>query len=514
MFMKNKNKVSWHATCSNQPVRFSPDLKANAFPAFAFRRHGAPKPAAPFYWPMLSGSPHPARPRVRSRWWLAILACCAGAAALPATAASSFADAAGEVQARTLSNGLQVIVWPDHRIPSVTFYNWVHVGSRNEAAGATGLAHFFEHMMFNGTASHPPGEFERIMTGSGGGDNAHTMRDATVFQDWFPRTALETVLQLESDRLAHLAFVPAVVENERKVVYSERRLRVDDRNPALLAEQVQATAFMAHPYRIPVIGWPSDILSWTIDDLQNFYHTYYVPNNCTLVIVGDVEPEALFALVEKYYGPIPRGAVPPQIHTVEPEQMGERRLQLVRAAQNPLVQVSYHAVAAADARQPALDLLQTILTGGDAAWLYKALVEQRQLAVEIDSGWDEGFDPDLYDFFATLPSGGSAAEFEQALTDQLAGLLRDGVTEVQLARAKNQVEASFWRGVSTIDGRAELLGQYAVLHGDYHLLFTAPAAFESVTAAQVLAVARDVFKPLQRTTGELVPAPPSASGEH
>ena len=194
---------------------------------------------------------------------VAVGAGAAGSAALaaPVPASRSFAAAAAAVRTTTLPNGLQIIVWPDHSIPNVALYNWVHVGSRNEGTGTTGLAHFFEHMMFNGTSKHPQGDFDRLMEAQGASNNAYTSQDVTVYQDWFPRSALELVFELESDRIANLAFVPDVVENERKVVYSERRLRVEDSNVALLEEQLQATAFLAHPYRIPTIGWPSDIQS-------------------------------------------------------------------------------------------------------------------------------------------------------------------------------------------------------------------------------------------------------------
>ncbi len=422
----------------------------------------------------------------------------------------SFAATGAAIQTRTLDNGLTVIVWPDHNIPSVALFNWVHVGSRNEGTGTTGLAHFFEHMMFNGTSNHARGEFNRLIESNGGSENAFTSQDVTVYQDWFPRSTLELVLQLESDRLANLAFSPPVVEKEREVVYSERRLRVEDSNPSFLSEQVQATAFIAHPYRIPTIGWPSDIKAWTLADLQNFYHTWYAPNNCTLVLVGDVEPAQVFALVEKYYGAIARGPATSPVRTVEPEQTGERRLVIERNGQNPLLQMAWHAIAADDPRAPALNLLQTILTGGDASRLHRSLVEEHKLAVEVDSGWSEGFDPNLYSIYATLPEGGSSSEFEQALNAEIAQLLDKGVTSAELSRAKRQVAAAFWRGVSTIDGKAQLLGEYAVMHGDYRKLFSAPGAYERVSADDVLAIAREVFKPEHRTVGVLRPR--AASG--
>src|SRR5687768_16198454 len=210
-----------------------------------------------------------------------------------------------QVESVTLANGMQIIVWPDRDIPNVALYNWVRAGSRNEVPGITGLAHFFEHMMFNGTSKRAPGEFDQVLEVNGARNNAFTSDDVTVYQDWFPRSALETVFDLEADRLRNLAFDPKVIESERDVVHSERRLRVDDSHQGRLTEQVQATAFLAHPYGIPTIGWPADILSWSIDDLKSFYATYYAPNNCTLVIVGDVDIDGVIALARKYFESIP-----------------------------------------------------------------------------------------------------------------------------------------------------------------------------------------------------------------
>src|SRR3984885_1282697 len=368
---------------------------------------------------------------------VAVSAASSAALAAPASASHSFASAASAVRTTTLPNGLQIIVWLDHNVRNVARNNWVHVGSRNEGTGTTGLAHFFEHMMFNGTSKHPQGDFDRLMEGQGASNNAYTSQDVTVYQDWFPRSALELVFELESDRIANLAFVPDVVENERKVVYSERRLRVEDSNTALLEEQVQATAFLAHPYRIPTIGWPSDIQSWTLADLQNFFHSYYAPNNCTLVLVGAVDPDQVFALAQKYFAPVPSRAPPPPVRTQEPEQRGERRLVLERPGQNPLVQYAYHAIAAADPAEPALNILQTILVGGHAARLNRALVEEQKLAVAVGGGWPEGFDANLFIIHATLPAGGSVPEFEHALDAELERIVRDGVTNEELRRAKN-----------------------------------------------------------------------------
>ncbi len=420
-------------------------------------------------------------------------------------AAPSFGASGAQVHAATLGNGLQAILWCDHKIPNVALYNWVHVGSRNEGAGTTGLAHFFEHMMFNGTPLHPQGDFDRLMEAHGGSNNAWTSQDVTVYQDWFPSRALALALELEADRVANLQLVPEVVENERKVVYSERRLRVDDSNAATLEEQVQALAFLAHPYRIPVIGWPSDILSWTMADLRSFHSTYYAPNNCTLILVGDIDPDHGLVLVDKYFGVTGARPPPPAVRTREPEQTGERRLLLPRAGQNPLVQYAYHAIAAADPREPALNLLQTILVGGDAARLNRALVEEQRLAVAVGGGWPQGFDANVFHIQATLPAGGDTEQFEAAVDGEMDRLLQDGVSATELQRAKNIAAADFWRGICTIDGKARLLGEYAVMHGDHRRLFVAPEAYDAVTREDVLAVARAVFNPTQRTVGVLQP---------
>ena len=428
-----------------------------------------------------------------------------------AAAAASAPSVPGReaVRATTLANGMKVIVWPDRDIPNVALYNWVRVGSRNEAPGITGLAHFFEHMMFNGTARRPPGEFDRLMEARGGANNAFTSDDVTVYQDWFPRSALELVFDLESDRIAHLAFDPEVIESERGVVYSERRLRVEDNNLGALSEQVQAAAFVAHPYQFPTIGWPSDIRSWRMEDLRRFYKTYYAPNNQTLVIAGDVSPQEVFALARKYFEPIPAQEPPEPVRTQEPEQQGERLVVVRRKAQTPLLQYAYKAPAAADPRGPAVNLLVSILVEGDASRLHRLLVEQTKLAIDVSGYWHEGFDPGLLWIYLTLPEGADPAEVQEVLDGELDRLVREGVSEQELRRAKNLTAAAFWKKLATIDGKAQLLGEYEVFHGDWRKLFDAPARYESVTAAQVQEVARQIFDRRRRTVGVLLADEPA-----
>jgi zinc protease len=343
------------------------------------------------------------------------------------------------------------------------------------------------------------------MEAQGGANNAFTSDDVTVYQDWFPASALELVLDLESDRVAHLAFTPGVIESERGVVASERRLRVEDNSHGLLAEQVQATAFVSHPYRFPTIGWPADIQSWRLEDLQAFYRTYYAPNNLTLALAGDVDVDRAIALVRRFFEPIPAQAPAPPVRAVEPEQLCERRVLIRRQAQTPVLQCAYKAPRAADPRAPAVNLLLSALVEGDASRLHRALVEDRQLAIEVSGHWQEGFDPGLLWLSLMLPEGADPEEARQALDAELAAVAADGVTEAELERARNLATVGLWKKLAAIDGKAQLLGEYEVFHGDWSLLFDAPVRIAAVSVEELRAVAGEILDKRRRTLGVLVP---------
>ena len=348
---------------------------------------------------------------------------CAFALALSSTAAfavpATGVPGSEAIASKTLANGLKIIVWPDHDIPNANFYTFYKVGSRNEYPGITGLAHYFEHMMFNGTTRRAPGAFDREMEAAGGSNNASTSNDLTIYTDWFPSSALETIFDLEGDRMANLAFDPKVVESERGVVYSERRSSVDNDNFGTLMEQMQATAFTAHPYQFPTIGWPSDIEHWKLDDLKRFFKTYYAPNNAVLVIAGDVDAAQVFALADKYLAPLQKQPEPTPITTVEPEQLGERRLVVERSdAQSPIVAYAFHSgMGAGDKRFPTLELLTTILSQGQSSRLHQRLVEREQAATQAGAFAEAGFDPGLLWVYAMLPPGGDMARVESLLDE-------------------------------------------------------------------------------------------------
>jgi zinc protease len=443
---------------------------------------------------------------VYRRLTLLLIAALASVNCLAAPAASK-PDLAAGIRETTLANGMKVIVWPDRDIPNVAMYTWYRVGSRNERPGITGLSHFFEHMMFNGAKKYGPGEFDRVMEANGGANNAYTSTDVTVYQNWFPKSAMELIFDLEADRIQSLAFDEKIVDSERGVVYSERRLRVDNSNQGLLSEQVQAAAYVAHPYQIPVIGWPSDIEAWTKSDLQNYFRTYYAPNNATMIVVGDVTADEVFALAKKYIEPIPAQAPPEPVRTVEPEQQGERRVTFTKDAQVPLVQIAYHVGAADDPERESLDLLEAILTRGDSSRLHQRLVEQEQIALGVGA-FDEprGFDPGLLWIAMTLSSGADPAKAERILDEELAKIAKDGPTDAELRKAKNIQVADFWRNLKTINGKAQALGSNETFQGDWHRLFSAPERYEAVTAEQVKQVAAKVFRTSNRTVGVLMPA--------
>ena len=415
-------------------------------------------------------------------------------------------------QVKTLKNGMKVIVWPDHDIPNVAMYTWFRVGSRNERPGITGLSHFFEHMMFKGSEHYPPGEFDRLMEQNGGANNAFTSEDVTAYQDWFPKNILEFIFRLEADRICCLSFDPKEVESERQVVYSERRTSVDNDNASLLDEQVQAAAYVAHPYHNPVIGWPSDIEHWTIDELRDYFKIHYAPNNATMILVGDVAPEEVFRLAEQYFGPIPAQPRPPRVTTQEPPQPGERRVSIRKIGQTPLLELAFHTGPADDPHAEARDLLIDILTSGESSRLYRRLVDQDRLAVDVSGSLSpEGFDPGLIKLSVTVSPNKGPDAAEAAILDELSRLARSGPSAEELRKAKNTQLAAHWRNMKTINAKAELLGTYEIFRGDYRKFFTAPERYNRVTRAEIQALARATFDAKNRTVGVLFPEHSEAS---
>jgi len=423
-----------------------------------------------------------------------------------ACAAASTAQAAltaDQVKTFTLNNGMKFIVLESSSIPNATMYTFFKVGSRNEAPGITGLSHFFEHMMFNGSKHYGPKMFDRTMEANGGSNNAYTNSDVTVYQDWFPASSLETIFKLEGDRIAHLSIDPKMVDSERGVVLSERSTGLENSNAQMLIQDLDSVAFVAHPYAIPTIGWESDIKAWTQKDLENYFRTYYAPNNAVSVIVGNVKLDDVKKLATKYLGSIPKRAAPPAVRTVEPEQKGERRLFVAKpSATSANLIVAYKVPERASADTYALDLLQAVLTDGKTSRLYKALVET-QLATSVGANSSDGFDPGLLYIMTVAAAGVEPAKLEKAMLEAIDKVVKDGVSEEELQKVKNSRLLGIYRLQETINGKAQLLGNYEVFNGDYKKAFDAPAAYEKLTVADIQAVAAKYLKKSQRTIGVL-----------
>lgn len=419
---------------------------------------------------------------------------------LPAKAQQEF-----PVAERTLKNGMRVLVQTDHTIPNVALYIFYRIGSRNERPGTTGLSHFFEHMMFNGAKKYGPGELDKVMEANGGSNNAYTTRDVTVYQDWFPRTALSLIFDIEADRIKDLSFDPKKIESERQVVASERRLRTDNDNGGLLEEQLWAMAYAAHPYQWPVVGWMSDIEHWTMADLKHHFEMGYSPNNAIMVVAGDVSPEEIFELCEKYIEPISTHQPPPPVTTVEPEQLGERRLVVYKPAELPLLMLAYHISRINDPDFYPLNILRTILFEGESSRMYQRLVDKDQIALDVSSLTEPAFDPTVIEIVAQPKQGVDPQTCEKAIYEELDRAKNEGVRDTELAKGKNIRLAEFYRAMRTISGRANTIGTYEVFWGDYRKLFDAAKNYSTVTREDVQRVAKKYFEANNRTVATLIP---------
>ena len=409
------------------------------------------------------------------------------------------------VATKTLKNGMKVLVQTDHSIPNIALYIFYRIGSRNEGPGTTGISHFFEHMMFNGAKKYGPGELDKVMETNGGANNAYTTRDVTVFQDWFPRSALPLIYDIEADRIQNLSFDPEKIKSEREVVASERRLRTDNDNSGLLDEQLWATTYIAHPYHWPVVGWMSDIEHWTTEQLKHHFEMGYSPNNATMVVAGDVSAEEIFQLCEKFIEPIPTHAPPPPVTTLEPEQLGERRLIVRKPAQLPLVLVSYHIPQTNSADYYAINILRTILFQGESSRMYQRLVDKDEIALDVSSSVEPAFDPTIVEIAAQPKQGVDPQKCEKAMYEEFENAKNALVSDRELEKAKNIRLAEFYREMRTINGRANTIGTYEVFFGDYKKLFDAAKNYSAVTKEDVQRVAKTYFGANNRTVATLIP---------
>jgi zinc protease len=410
---------------------------------------------------------------------------------------------ADDVKTFTLSNGMKFLVVEDFSIPNANMYFFYKVGSRNEYQGITGLSHFFEHMMFNGAKKYGPKQFDRTMEFNGGANNAYTTENVTVYTDWFPTSSVETIFDLESDRISSLSIDPKMVESERGVVLSERRTGLENSPWRLLSQSVQATAFQEHPYHWPVIGYEDDMKNWTQQDLERYFKTYYAPNNCVVVVSGAIKFDKVKELAKKYLEPIPAQPAPPVVHIVEPEQTGERRITVKKEVETPYLMIGYHTPNSKSDDYYALNILSSVLSSGNSSRLYAALVDKKELATDVETDYSNTFDPYLFNIYAVANQDVKESDLEQAIYAEIEKIKTDGITEKELQKIKNQKLMEFYGQVETINGKSNNIGTYEVFFGDYRKMFDAPANYNKVTIDDVKKVAQKYLTKSNRTVGVL-----------
>jgi zinc protease len=418
-----------------------------------------------------------------------------------------------EPQSFTLKNGMQVVVIPNHRVPVLSHMVWYKVGSADEADGKTGLAHMVEHMMFKGTRKVGPEQFSRLVAANGGQDNAFTNQDYTAFYQNVAADKLELMMQLESDRMANLALRDKDFQTERQVVIEERRMRTENEPEAQLIEQMRAALFLDGGYHHPVVGWHQDLDAYKVGDVVDFHRRWYAPNNAILVVSGDITAERLKPLAEKYYGAIPPRPLPVRLRRPQPEPVAARTLTIkAEDVRQPswtryYLAPSYHVGEIQDADP--LQLLAEIIGGGSTSRLYKSLVVERKLAASVSADYDpDSLGETIFAVSATPQPGVAIEALSQALERSLEEIAEQGVTDVELARAKHKLRAAFAYAKDSYHTGAMVFGQVLTTGGSIADVEAAPQRIENVTKAQVDAAAKRALRDERSVTGLLLPAQP------
>jgi zinc protease len=406
----------------------------------------------------------------------------------------------------TLPNGMQVVLLEDHSTPIVHLQMWYHVGSKNERPGRTGFAHFFEHMMFKGSKNVEPEGHPSYVSSVGGQSNAYTNEDATVFWETVPSQYLPAILWLEADRLGSLRIEEKAFKNEREVVKEERRMRIENQPYGRLQEIIADQAFAVHPYKHPVIGSMQDLDAASVADVRDFFQTYYVPNNCTAVLVGDFDPKQALALVTQYLGRIPKSGMPvPRDIPKEPAQTKEKRVTLQQDWPLPAVVVAHHITFDGDPDSYPLHIASKVLSDGQSSRIYRKLVYEKGIALAAFGGGNIVEDPNLFYTVALVQPGHTTAEAADALIAELDRLRAEPITSNELQQAKNQFARDYILGRETDQNKAEVLGHAVVIHNDIKTADAEFDIFQGLTAADVQRVAKKYFTPENRLVLTIMP---------
>ncbi len=406
----------------------------------------------------------------------------------------------------TLPNGMNVVFLEDHSTPIVHLQMWYHVGSKNERPGRTGFAHLFEHMMFKGSKNVEPEGHPSYISSVGGQSNAYTNEDATVFWETVPSQYLPLVLWLEADRLASLRIEARVFKTEGEVVKEERRMRIENQPYGRLQEIIADNAFTVHPYKHPVIGSMKDLESASLDDVREFFHTYYVPNNATAVLVGDFDSKEALGLVTQYLGRIPKSdkAVPRDIPR-EPAQTKERRVAINEEWPLPAVVVAHHITFDGHPDSYPLHIASKILSDGQSSRIYRKLVYEKGIALAAFGGGNIIEDPNLFFAVAIVQPGHTTEEASNALIAELDRLRTEPVTAAELQQAKNQFARDYILGRESNQSKAEQLGHAVVIHNDIKTADGEFDIFQNLSVADVQRVAKTYFTPENRLVLTIMP---------
>jgi len=439
-----------------------------------------------------------------------------------AVSAISFRAAASNTRATTftLTNGMLICVIPDHRVPVVTHMVWYRVGAADDPPGHSGLAHFLEHLMFKGTRSIMSGGFTRIVSGLGGRHNALTTHDTTTYFQRVAKPHLKRLMELEADRMVNLQLTDAEVATERSVVLEERRGSIDGQPIAALNEQMLAVLYRNHPYRRPVLGWPHEVAQLALSDVERFYKRYYAPNNSILVVAGDVTPNEVLDLAIRTYGRVPAApGLTERRRPREPKFVSPRWVQMEDARVGAPTLVRYYSVPGANAsakEQAALSVLARVLGGDDTARLYRHLVLDKKIAVHAGADFQSGGrDSNRLAMLALAAGDQEPKLLEAALDEVIVELLREGVTEDELARAKRVLEAHYIFDTDDQEKHARRYGMALAVGRSVADIESEPARIQAVSVADVLEVARAYLDSRRSVTGVLVklaPAPDRPRG--
>jgi len=417
-----------------------------------------------------------------------------------------------QISEKTLDNGLKILVKKDNRAPVVVLQLWYRVGTSYEHEGITGLSHALEHMMFKGTKNHASGEFEKILSVNGARNNAFTSQDYTAYYEVIAKDRLEVAMELEADRMRNLILDEKEFKKEIEVVKEERRWRTDDRPTSLTREQFNAVAFLNSPYRAPVIGWMVDLDTMKVGDLRKWYEKWYAPNNATLVVVGDVEPDAVFALVEKYFARIKTSDIPaPKLRT-EVEQKGPRSIVVKAPAKLPYLRMGYKTPGLINAKEKwepyALEVLANILDGGSSARFAKKLVRDKEIAASAGASYD-GFGrlPNLFVLSGTPTKSKTIEDLKKAMLEEIELLKTEKVSEEELKRVKAQVVASEVYQRDSIENIASVLGSLESVGLGYQLIDEYVPEILKVTPEQIQKVAQKYLIEDHLTVARLQPLP-------